>query len=305
VARLGGRLGLIDEPKARSSHAVPTPKGGGIGILAAFALVALVAGVPWAIWAPAAGVSLLGLATDRRDLPPKLRLVLQFACAGLVVVFAARVEWSLLQIALAPFWAVFIVGTANYYNFMDGINGIAGITGLVAFGLLWFAIAATRAADPDGRLAAALGAACAGFLPLNLPRARVFMGDVGAMLLGFCFASLVRLHAATLEDFVMLVAFLFPFYTDELLTLIVRLRDRDPLTVAHRRHIYQLLANQLGIAHWKVSAGYGIVNLAVGVAALALRGHGLTALLGLLVGCFALAGALGHWLRSRVEVMAP
>jgi Fuc2NAc and GlcNAc transferase len=158
--------------------------------------------------------------------------------------------------------AVFIVGTVNYYNFMDGINGIAGITGVVGFGLLgWFA--AVEGADPGIiALCVCLGLACLGFLPFNMPKARVFMGDVGSILLGFVFAGMVVWLSKSVLDFLCLANFLFPFYADELTTLVVRLKDGDKLTKPHRKHLYQLLANERGIAHWKESVGYGVLQLA-------------------------------------------
>jgi len=107
--------------------------------------------------------------------------------------------------------AVFIVGTANYYNFMDGINGIAAITGIVAFCLLGF-YGSLNGRDPAMiALCFALAFACAGFLPFNMPAARVFMGDVGSVLLGFVFACIVVLFSNSFSEFVVLASFLFPF----------------------------------------------------------------------------------------------
>ncbi len=125
------------------------------------------------------------------------------------------------RILIALFWIVFIVGTANFYNFMDGINGIAGISGAVGFGLLAFVTYNTQ--SEIGLLAACMALTCLGFLPFNLPRARVFMGDVGSILLGSVFAGLVYLSSSTLLDFLCLASFLFLFYADELTTMIVRL----------------------------------------------------------------------------------
>jgi Fuc2NAc and GlcNAc transferase len=102
---------------------------------------------------------------------------------------------------------VFIVGTANFYNFMDGINGIAGITGVVAFGLLALFGHLHGAGEGMVLCSLCLGAACLGFLPFNMPRARVFMGDVGSVLLGFLFALLVIFLARDLKDLVMMGVF--------------------------------------------------------------------------------------------------
>ena len=76
------------------------------------------------------------------------------------------------------------------------------------------------------------------------------MGAVGSILLGFVFAGMVIWLSRSLFDFIVLAAFLFPFYADELTTMIVRLKDGDRLTRPHRKHLYQLLANEMGIPHW-------------------------------------------------------
>jgi Fuc2NAc and GlcNAc transferase len=97
------------------------------------------------------------------------------------------------------------------------------------------------------------------------------MGDVGSILLGFVFAGMVVWLSKSLLDFVCLAAFLFPFYADELTTMVVRLRDGESLLNPHRRHLYQLLANEYGIPHWKVSVGYGFTQLLIGVSILLIK----------------------------------
>jgi Fuc2NAc and GlcNAc transferase len=167
--------------------------------------------------------------------------------------------------------AVFVVATANVYNFMDGINGIAAISGLVAFALL--AVSGWLRGEPSSwvLLAAVLAASCAGFLPFNFPRARVFMGDVGSVLLGFAFALFAVAWSRDLADLVMFGLFLFPFYADELVSLPPRLRSGDSLTRPHRRHVYQILVNQMARPHWQIAILYAIVQAAVALTAIAIR----------------------------------
>jgi hypothetical protein len=98
------------------------------------------------------------------------------------------------------------------------------------------------------------------------------MGDIGGILLGAAFAGLIWLAAESVLDFVCMASFLFPFYVDELTTVIIRLKDGENLTKPHRRYYYQLLANEKGIAHWKVSVGYGVFQVAVGISVLMVRG---------------------------------
>ena len=152
---------------------------------------------------------------------------------------------------------------------MDGINGIAGITGVVGFGLLAFSATLSAVSPSFVTLAICMALSCLGFLPFNIPKARVFIGDVGSILLGFVFAGMVAWLSKSLLDFFCLASFLFPFYADELTTMGVRLKDGEKLFNPHRKHLYQLLANELKIAHWKVAVGYGILQLVVGLSVLA------------------------------------
>ena len=137
VVRCGSGFGLLDKANHRSSHKGVVPKGGGIGILAAFLLASWILGLPVLFWVCAGLISLLSLYGDRREISPKIRLGIQLLeSVGLLfgLFYWEGRGWPVYL--LIPFYAVFIAGTANYYNFMDGINGIAGITGVVAFGLI-------------------------------------------------------------------------------------------------------------------------------------------------------------------------
>ena len=178
--------------------------------------------------------------------------------------------------------AIHIAGAAKFYNFMDGINGISGITGIVGFGLIAFHGCYSGKEADFSALAICISVSCIGFLPFNMLRAPVFMGDVGAILLGFVFAGMVVMLTKNLLDFIYLAAFLLPFYADELGTMVVRTKDRDKLTQAHRKHLYQLLTNEKGIAHWKISVGYGLTQLLIGLIVIALEPFGLTAILAVL-----------------------
>ncbi|MCL2670354.1 MAG: hypothetical protein FWE89_06680, partial [Syntrophaceae bacterium] len=129
------------------------------------------------------------------------------------------------------------------------------------------------------------------------PRAKVFMGDVGSILLGFVFAGLAVTLARDFLETICLAAFLFPFYADELTTMAIRLRDRENLLKPHRRHLYQLLVNQLGIAHWKITVLYGVVQLLVGTAMLIAYPYGFKPVLIILAFGFGGFTLLGGWVR--------
>jgi Fuc2NAc and GlcNAc transferase len=288
ISRYAEKIGLLDCPNGRSSHSMPTPKGGGVGIFIVFPMSAGVLGLPVAFWLPICIMALVAFWGDRIELSARLRLVIQLGLMAVVIVAGNRsaVSGDLLYLFWVGFWIVFIVGTANYFNFMDGINGIAGVTGFLGFALLAAYVHLIGGLAAVTGVATCLSIACLGFLPLNMPKARVFMGDIGSILLGSVFAGLIWLAAESVLDFVCMASFLFPFYADELTTVIVRLKDGENLTKPHRRHYYQLLANENGIAHWKVSVGYGVFQLAVGISVLLVRGVGLGAVLGVLAGWF-------------------
>ena len=218
----GHRFALIDSPNERSSHSEPTPKGGGIGLLAAFIIASLWLEVQPGFWISIAILGLLSLFVDRFHFSPRFRLAVQFSAALVVVVGIYQAHIPQMHVALLSIpLSIFIVGTANFYNFMDGFNGIAAITGIVAFGLLALYSFYIEGNVLFAALCICIALSCLGFLPFNMPNARVFMGDVGSVLLGFVFAGVVILLSKSFLDYVCLASFLFPFYADELITMAV------------------------------------------------------------------------------------
>lgn len=283
IQTLGFRLGIVDKSNERSSHQGVIPKGGGIGILTAFVFCGIYLKIPFYFWGMGTVLSMVSFWGDKRDIPPKLRLVFHFFCcfvflAGHLISAQANL---LMFIMILPL-SVFVAGTLNFYNFMDGINGIAGITGVIGFILLaiWGNISGCELRDIVFCLA--IAAACAGFLPFNVPKAKVFMGDIGSVLLGFVFACMVIVMARDLSSFICSVAFLFPFYADEFCTMAVRIKDREDLTKPHRRHVYQILANEFGIEHWKISVTYGLAQFMVGSCVMIIKPLGIIALITIL-----------------------
>jgi Fuc2NAc and GlcNAc transferase len=269
IYKYGSHLSLTDVPTERSSHSTPTPRGGGIGICVALLIVGffILEDVPFTL---AAGIiGLLGLIEDRFSLTSHLRLFIQFIVSSLAVLMVLSFSHIPLTISLLlfPLWVLFVVGTTNFYNFMDGINGIAGLTGIAGFGLVAFFSFFIVENVPIAFMSIALSCACLGFLPLNFPRAKVFMGDVGSLLLGFMFSVFVVRLSTDLRVFFCLIMFLFPFYADALVTIFYRWRRGENLMEAHRSHLYQHLCNTLGFPHWKVSIIYTIVQLVIGVMA--------------------------------------
>ncbi len=274
VSRYAEKIDLLDRPNERSSHFTPTPKGGGIGILITFILGGFILGFSTSFLIPLMALSLVSLAGDKIDISPTVRLAVQFIAAFIVlyslnnhesIALLGHLNNLMTSFSLFSLAAVFIVGTANFYNFMDGINGIAGLTGIVAFLLLALYGFGKGVFSEWVLLCLCLVMSCIGFLPFNFPHARVFMGDVGSVLLGFLFASVVLVTAESFMEFILLASFMFPFYADELVTMAERIKDGWSLTKPHRRHFYQVLANEAHIPHWKVSTGYALFQFLAGI----------------------------------------
>ena len=261
-----GRVAL-DRPNERSLHEQPVPRTGGIAVLAG-AAVSLAFGVA-TLWLPiglAAGLAVLSLADDLRGVHTGMRLAVHLAAAALLVWYLLypMQPLEMLLLALAVAWIT------NLYNFMDGSDGLAGGMALIGFGA--YALAATLAGHaPLAALDIALAAAAAAFLLLNFPPARIFLGDVGSVPLGFLAAALGL--SGWRDDiwplwFPLLV--FAPFIGDATLTLLRRLVRGERVWRAHREHYYQRLV-RMGAGHRGAAlTGYGLM-LACAVAALYAR----------------------------------
>lgn len=254
------RRHLLDQINERSSHSIPTPRGGGLGLSIGLLIAWLVgawAGGDGTLLATAtclAALAALGWWDDHADLPARWRLLGQFSIASTAVAMVgvpAAGSFGPWQLDLSPWivWPIAVIGTVwliNLTNFMDGIDGIAGGQGLVAGAAAGVLLAGTSADPRWAALGWAMAGACAGFLWWNRPPARIFMGDVGSTTLGLVFAILVlaQLRAGIALDLALLP--LLPFVADATATLIRRAWRRERLSQAHRSHLYQRLAR-----HWE------------------------------------------------------
>lgn len=274
------RRRLLDQVNERSSHRVPTPRGGGLGLVVALLALWPLAAAPVVglglglAWVAIAGMAALGWWDDHADLPARLRLGLQTALAALALAatdvpqIGSLGPWSV----EAPSWLAYVLALAgtvwlvNLYNFMDGIDGIAGGQGLVA-GAAGGAILGLVGAEPQwSALGWCTAGACAGFLCWNRPPARIFMGDVGSTALGLVFAILVmaQLQAGVALDLALLP--LAPFVLDASCTLARRAWRRERLSQAHRSHLYQRLAQHWG-SHLPVSLAWSALAAVAACAA--------------------------------------
>lgn len=318
IAGIPFREHLLDAPNERSSHTEPTPRGGGVGILAAFTVAGMALNVPTTFLSAAILVSAVSFYGDYFRISVKFRLIVQLIAASVLLLpmlprLAAHYDLSTFGFSpfifflILPMIFLFLIGSANFYNFMDGINGIAGLSGAIAFGLMGVYALNRPAMDPFQTslswLSIGIALACLGYLPFNMPRARVFMGDVGSILLGFVFAALVVTLARNYQEMACLAALLFPFYADELTTMAVRIRDHEHLSRPHRRHLYQLLANEAGIPHWIVSLIYAAGQLLIGAVVLIAYPFGAWRLLLFLSLCFIGFTLLSLYIRHRYRTL--
>jgi UDP-GlcNAc:undecaprenyl-phosphate GlcNAc-1-phosphate transferase len=238
------RLTVLDLPGERSSHSVPTPRGGGapiaLGLLAA-AAVAPGGGDPRLAFAAAVGFfGLLGLIDDLRGLPALSRLALATAgAAGVATLLVLRLSLPPLALAVAAVVAaVWLVGFVNAFNFMDGVNGISAAHALIG-GAAYACIAAWRGDGFGVAAGLALTAGAFAFLPWNAGRARVFLGDVGSYSIG---AALAVLAVRLIADGVPAEAVAGPvalYLADVAWTLQRRIRRGEPWLEGHRTHVYQ------------------------------------------------------------------
>jgi UDP-N-acetylmuramyl pentapeptide phosphotransferase/UDP-N-acetylglucosamine-1-phosphate transferase len=228
----------LAHPNERSLHDRPVPRTGGIAIWAGASLTWVVAGAPAWWLAPLGAVLGISLLDDWRGVPARLRLLVHGG-AALAAAIAYRDAGNPLGWPLAIFEAVAITWVANLYNFMDGSDGLAAGTGVLGFGA--YAIAAAQGgADELAIQCATVAGACAAFLVFNRPPARLFMGDIGSVGLGFA-AGLIGLHgfASGIWDFWLPPLVFAPFIADATITLLRRLRRGERLAQAHRDHFYQ------------------------------------------------------------------
>lgn len=269
--------GLIDVPLARSSHTIPTPRGGGLAIVIAF--LAAVIALAWmgqlnrdvavAIVGAGVAVALVGFADDHGSIAVHWRLVVHLAAASWVLYWlggAPPLDLAdhLIDLGWAGhvLWAIGMAWLLNLYNFMDGIDGLAGceaVTVCAGATLLYVLIGLP---PTEWMLPALLGAAALGFLVWNWPPARIFMGDGGSgfvgLILGVLTLRAAQQRPALLWVWMILLAV---FVTDATLTLLVRLWKGENLREAHRGHVYQH-ASQALKAHLPVTVAAGLINLA-------------------------------------------
>lgn len=293
---------ILDHPNERSSHSLPTPRGGGLAVtpvtVAALILVAFfIGGQPTYLAAGALLLMAISWVDDRKGLAPLPRFLAQAAivAASLIGLGSEALAFQ----GMLPLWADrLLIGLGwlwfvNLYNFMDGIDGITGVES-AAIGLGLAAIATV--AGPGGLLppAVIITAAALGFLVWNWHPARIFLGDSGSIPLGFLLGGLL-VHLAVSGH--LAAALILPAYylADATITLLWRLKDGERIWQAHRRHFYQR-AVRGGQSHARVSLlVLGGNVLLIGAALLAALGHAVTGTVLALLVVAAMLGQMSRW----------
>ena len=263
--RIADHYNIIDKPNERSSHTKVVLRGGGIIFTVALWVWSAFFGFqyPWMLAGVtlAAGVSFID---DIRSLPDSVRLVAQFGAMLLVFQEAGLMHWEMWW--MVPIALIFCVGGINIFNFMDGINGITGGYSLAM--LIPLFLLNRKYGFMEDSMLIVVGLSLLVFCFFNFrTKAKCFAGDVGsigmALILTFC---MIRLMLAT-GDMSWLVLFLI-YGVDGSLTVAHRVMLHENLGQAHRKHAYQLMANELKMKHVVVSSLYMAMQLLVSLIAI-------------------------------------
>ena len=262
--RIADRCNIIDKPNERSSHSTIVLRGGGIIFLIGAWVWGALFGMqyPWFLLALtiAAGVSFID---DIHSLPDSLRLVCQFA--AMILMFY---QLDMLHVDL--WWAVVLalivcVGASNIINFMDGINGITGAYAMASLIPLYLLNNGANGGFVDNSFIITMMLADVVFCFFNFrPRgkAKCFAGDVGSLGVAFILLFLIGCRVMQTGDVTYLV-FLVVYGVDGVLTIWHRIMLHENLGKAHRKHAYQLMANELKMSHITVSLFYACLQLAI------------------------------------------
>ena len=263
VALIKQRFGqqLLDIPNDRSSHTQPTPRGGGLGFILAFAITSAIAPFPFpfSLWLVLLPLTIIGILDDRQGVPAALRYLVQLGAASIAVTafgsfpFPGSSFGITGQIGAIALTLIGITALINFYNFMDGLDGLVASTTAVQLGFL-----ALYLHQPILWL---LVAALLGFLRWNWSPAQIFMGDAGSTVLGATVAIALLNSNDPVRTWSAL-AITFPLVLDAIYTLIRRLIRQANIFQAHRTHLYQRL-QQSGWSHAQVASTYIGLTLAI------------------------------------------
>lgn len=277
--KIADRYNIIDRPNHRSAHTEITLRGGGIVFPIAFLLFFIISTWGKLVHLPlhdqAAenqnyllfGIGLLLLCTisfldDLYDLSSKIRIIFHIISVGFLLAFLNA--FVMLPIWAIPVLYILIIGILNAYNFMDGINGITGLYSLVTLlSLLYVNQNMVSFVDRDFIIYPVL--ACLVFLFFNFrKKAKCFMGDIGSMGIAFWVVALIGLLMMKTGE-IKWILFLAVYGVDVISTILERLKLKENIFKAHRRHLYQLYANEKKVSHLVVSGVYASVQVLINI----------------------------------------
>lgn len=260
--KIADKCNIIDKPNERSSHSTIVLRGGGIIFMLGLWIWAAFYGFgyPWFVVAVTliAGVSFVD---DIRSLPDSVRLVAQFVAMGLMFYQMDMLHWEMWWVVILAL--IVSVGATNIINFMDGINGITG--GYALASLIPIYILNKEMGFVEESLVVTVILADVVFCLFNFRqkgKAKCFAGDVGSIGIAFILLFMIGQLIMRTGDVTYLV-FLLVYGVDGCLTICHRIMLHENLGEAHRKHAYQLMANELKIGHVKVSLLYMGIQMAV------------------------------------------
>jgi UDP-N-acetylmuramyl pentapeptide phosphotransferase/UDP-N-acetylglucosamine-1-phosphate transferase len=246
LSRPGNKWAAIDRPNSRSMHSAPTPRGGGLAVLAPLLLMHAISLGRFMDGNIVIGLLLVAIVSyidDRRPLSSRLRLVVHAIAACALVFPQGHSLYIGIALCLLTVWCI------NLYNFMDGIDGLAGSMGAIGF-LAMFYIALETVDVELAAICSTISFSCLGFLIINLSPTKLFLGDVGSASLGYLMAMVIvsRAHNGDefSSDFRTALLVFAPFIFDATFTILRRALSRQKFWEAHREHIYQRLALRIG-----------------------------------------------------------
>lgn len=256
--KVATHFNILDTPNHRSSHIIPVIRGGGILFLIAILSYFAWKGVGVALYYFIASIILatISFIDDLRPLSPSIRFPIQLLCVGLVL-YDLQLDFPLI---VQAFLLIAGVAFLNAFNFMDGINGITGVYAMIVLSSL---LAVNFVYEPfvDSNFIIFILLSLIVFAFYNFRvRARFFAGDVGSFTLGLAIMYLVFLNIQTFESPLILIL-LAVYGADSLGTILRRIKMKEKLSEAHRRHLYQMLVDTVKWSHMKVAVYYGIVQL--------------------------------------------